>query len=283
MITVAQSYENTLLAIQHLYDSRESASIVKILFEDVLRLSIGSVDLMSHADLETLNTNIIPRLLKMEPVQYITGNTNFYGYEFIVNKHVLIPRPETEELVFWFLSDVKDHGKVVDVLDIGTGSGCIPITIQSKRRNWRCHAIDKSVDALNVAMLNKKKQKVEVDFIEMDFLDQDAWSRLGYYQYIISNPPYIDATELKSMSPQVIDYEPSIALVPGVEDPQIFYKRIIEFSREHLYSKGGVYVELNEYRAEETYTLFMESGLFISVVLEKDMQSKPRMLRAIKH
>ena len=283
MITVAQSYENTLLAIQHLYDSRESASIVKILFEDVLRLSIGSVDLMSHADLETLNTNIIPRLLKMEPVQYITGNTNFYGYEFIVNKHVLIPRPETEELVFWFLSDVKDHGKVVDVLDIGTGSGCIPITIQSKRRNWRCHAIDKSVDALNVAMLNKKKQKVEVDFIEMDFLDQDAWSRLGYYQYIISNPPYIDATELKSMSPQVIDYEPSIALVPGVEDPQIFYKRIIEFSREHLYSKGGVYVELNEYRAEETYTLFMASGLFISVVLEKDMQSKPRMLRAIKH
>ena len=267
--------------IVSIYGEREAINIVEIALADIFGLSAINVD-AKQVDLLDID-RVIDRLLRHEPIQYITGKTNFYGYDFAVNPSVLIPRPETEELVHWVLSDHRPERKLIDVLDIGTGSGCIPITLKKKRPNWRVTSVDKSVDALNAAQINAQNLDCEVIFYEMDFLSSETRSTLGLYDLIISNPPYIAQAEFDQMSQNVKDYEPLMALVPQEgNDPLIFYRQIADFCLSRLKPNGAVYLELNEFLAEDIKQIYSDVNWVKEVEIRHDMQGKKRMLKATK-
>jgi len=267
--------------IVSIYSEREATNVIDIALADIFGLSALNVD-TKQVDILDIN-RVIERLLKHEPIQYITGKTNFYGYDFAVNPSVLIPRPETEELVYWVLSDYRQDRKLLDVLDIGTGSGCIPITLKKKRPNWRITSVDKSVDALNSAQMNAQNLDCEVIFYEMDFLTSGTRRTLGIYDLIISNPPYIAQEEFDQMSQNVQDYEPLMALVPQRgDDPLIFYKQIAEFCLSRLKPDGALYLELNEFLVGEIKQIFSDVNWVNGVEMRQDMQGKNRMLKVIK-
>lgn len=265
--------------IAAIYGEREAQNISEIVLTDMFGMPAAHSGQIRMSEID----HIIERLLKLEPVQYITGKSNFYGYELTVNSSVLIPRPETEELVHWILSDHKQDRKLLDVLEIGTGSGCIPITLKKKRPHWRVVSVDKSVDAINTAQINARNLSCEILFYEMDFLNVESHSTLGIYDLIISNPPYIALSELDQMSQNVKDYEPRMALVPEEgDDPLIFYKRIAAFCLKRLKPKGTVYLELNEFLSAEIRRMFSEDVGFRDVEIRQDLQGKNRMLKATK-
>ncbi|MEL6390273.1 MAG: peptide chain release factor N(5)-glutamine methyltransferase [Bacteroidota bacterium] len=211
------------------------------------------------------------------PVQYLTGVAHFYDFQYFVNRHVLIPRPETEELVHWILSDHKVDRSQKDVLDIGTGSGCILLSLKKKHPTFRIFGIESSMDAYNVTRINAKRHRLQMQGYRFDFLDQDVWSELGKWNIIVSNPPYIAASEIDVMDQGVKQHEPAEALF-ALEDPLIFYRSIIAFSEDHLHDNGLIYVEINQYLSEETAHLFIDAGFRID--LREDMQGNPRMIKA---
>ncbi len=222
---------------------------------------------------------IINRLQNHEPIQYVTGKAPFFGYFFNVDSSVLIPRPETEELV----DLVKNHinsisNKKIKILDIGTGSGCIPITLSLLFPKIEITAIDVSQKALDCASSNKEKLNANVKFQKIDFLDPSQWENLNQYDIIISNPPYIPMSEKKIMNSNVLKYEPHIALFVEEESPLIFYKSIYSFAQNHLIKKGIVFLECNEYSAEKVESVFAPE---YEVRIIKDMQKKDRMIKAV--
>lgn len=264
-----------------IYGVREAQNISEIILADIFGTPTARIESGQMSRVEI--NHIVERLLNLEPVQYITGKSNFYGYDFTVNPSVLIPRPETEELVHWVLSDHKQDRKLMDVLDIGTGSGCIPITLKNKRPHWRIVSVDKSVDAINTAQINACNLSCEIVFYEMDFLEVESQSTLGIYDLIISNPPYIAQSEFDQMSQNVKDYEPLMALVPEQgDDPLIFYRAIATFCLNRLKPNGAVYLELNEFLPGEIRQIFSEADGFQDVEVRKDLQGKNRMLKATK-
>lgn len=217
-------------------------------------------------------------LLKdQKPVQYILGETEFYGMKFFVNENVLIPRPETEELVEWILNDAKSEN--LKIIDIGTGSGCIPIVLKKHRPNWELVAMDISEKAIETAKNNAEYHQTEVKFIQNDFLSVD-FENLGKFDIIVSNPPYIGETEKNLMDDNVVKYEPHTALFVPDEDPLLFYKRIIEFAQQNLNPNGKIYVEINQNLAKETQELFEKS--FPNVELRKDISGNYRMIKVSK-
>jgi release factor glutamine methyltransferase len=200
--------------------------------------------------------------------------------KLLVNEHVLIPRPETEELVEWIIKDVEQSGnKGFSLIDIGTGSGCIPIAVKRKIPQITACAIDISDDALQVAKLNAIDLKVDVKFLNLDFLDEEEWKQLGNYDLIVSNPPYIKKSEESTMRDNVLKYEPPLALFVPNEKALIFYEAIARFSREHLKPGGSIYVEINEALGESVIEVFTKNG-FSDIILKKDMQGKDRMVKA---
>lgn len=214
-------------------------------------------------------------------MQYITERADFYGLRFFVNSAVLIPRPETEELVAWILEEAGRPPK--NVLDIGTGSGCIALTLQYKRVDWQLTALDVSENALEVAQKNASQlQLQQVKFLQSDFLDPKNWENLPLYDIIVSNPPYIAQAERLKMAANVTEFEPALALFVPDDNVLIFYKKIIEFANKHLTQQGRVYVEIHEELAEQTLSLFRESGIFQTIDLQEDMSNRPRMIRAIR-
>jgi len=265
--------------IVSIYGEREAQNIVDIALADIYGLSALSQD-SDQVNIRDVN-KLIERLLNQEPIQYITGKSNFYGYEFAVNPSVLIPRPETEELVHWLLSERQQDRVLMDVLDIGTGSGCIPITLKKKRPHWRITSIDKSVDAINTAQINARNLESDVIFYEMDFLNVTSQNTLGIYDLIVSNPPYVARAELDQMSHNVTSYEPMMALVPQEgDDALIFYRQIATFCHNRLKPGGAVYLELNEFLVEEIRQIFTDAQWFVEVEVRQDMQGKQRMLKA---
>lgn len=218
-------------------------------------------------------------LLLMQPVQYVLGAAWFMNRPYRVNEHVLIPRPETEELVNWILADLPAQ-PATQILDIGTGSGCIAISLQLALPNAAITGCDISKEALEVAIANSKALKAtQVHFTALDFLDTAASDKLGQYDVIVSNPPYIPASERPSIDRHVRDYEPAGALfVPG-EDPQLFYRAIACFGLKHLKKGGAIYCELHKDYATESCDLFVQTG-YTQVTLRKDMHGNNRMLRA---
>lgn len=214
-------------------------------------------------------------LKQHKPVQYILGETEFYGLKFFVNENVLIPRPETEELVEWILKD--SHGFKGNIIDIGTGSGCIPVTLKKHLPAAEIHALDFSEKALEVAENNSGFHQTEIRFIHADFLNTD-FSTFPGFDIIVSNPPYIAEKEKNSMDKNVLEFEPASALFVPDDNALIFYDKIIEFALEKLNPDGKIYVELNQDLAKETEELFKK--YFKSVELKKDISGNFRMLKA---
>jgi release factor glutamine methyltransferase len=218
------------------------------------------------------------RLLQHEPVQYVLNESWFCGLKFYVDKHVLIPRPETEELVEWIITNCKFPVDALKILDIGTGSGCIPISLKRRLKKAEVWSCDASADALAVAKRNTASLGTEVNFIQIDFLNQKEWNQLPSFDIIVSNPPYVPEKDKDTMKPNVLQYEPVTALFVPDNDPLIFYKAIAEFGKAHLNPAGNIYCEIHESLGEATEQLYHSLGYKTEV--KKDMQQKDRMIKS---
>jgi release factor glutamine methyltransferase len=228
-------------------------------------------------DTEKTILNFLTRLNNHEPIQYILGVADFYGRKFIVNPHVLIPRGETEELVELILDDYQ--GKRIRLLDVGTGSGCIPVTIAKERKESKCFAMDIDPRTIKVARQNMEKHQVSVEFLLMDILKEPI--PLDQLDVVVSNPPYIPESEKEFMGKNVVDFEPGKALYVPDNDPLIFYRYIGEKALAALKKQGRVYFELHEDQAGSVKDL-LESLDFIDVEIFTDLHGKQRMIRAVK-
>lgn len=221
----------------------------------------------------------IAQLKKDYPIQYIIGNTEFMGLTFEVNQHVLIPRPETEELVTWVLNSHKGK-KDLHILDIGTGSGCIPIALAKNLDKAIIDAIDLSEAALLVAKKNAALNEVHINFMQNDIFKIEALNKT--YDLIISNPPYVRESEKLSMHNNVLRYEPEIALYVDNQNPLIFYKRIAELAHLSLTQGGELFLEINQYLGEGVMELLRNNG-FSEIEIKKDFYDADRMIRAVKN
>lgn len=274
MPTLADMQSRYQQALEPVYGQREARSITQWVLEDVLhlqgvRLVMDRFLILTSHQQEVLEDHL-RRLLAHEPVQYVLGYAEFHGWKFKVNQAVLIPRPETEELVDWVLADVQKANAAI--IDIGTGSGCIPVALKRSRPDYIVSAVDVSADALAVAKENAAQNNAEVTFSQMDILSQQP---AGRYDVIVSNPPYIGHEEKDAMSQNVLGFEPHIALF--AEDPLIFYKRIAAIAPQLLNEGGSVYLEISEYRAADTVAIFEKAGF--QTVVKKDLTGRERMVR----
>ncbi len=277
-MTIENAHQNLVEVLTPIFEKGEAIQMARIVFEDAFSITnFSRQDDLSETQLRRLE-EIQTRLLAKEPVQYVVGMTYFYDLKFKVDPAVLIPRPETEELVHWILED-QPKNLNLRALDIGTGSGCIPITLKSKAPNFQVSAFDVSEEALSVARENAILNQVEVEFQNLDILKKENWKTLPSYEVIVSNPPYIPFSEKELMSTNVLDYEPEIALFVTNEDPLVFYRTIIEFAKKHLVKGGWLYFETNEYNATEVEALFFKAGFF-DIEKQKDLQGKERMVKA---
>jgi release factor glutamine methyltransferase len=224
--------------------------------------------------------DILNRLLAHEPIQYILGETEFYGLKFYAAPGVLIPRAETEELVDWIISEEKGHCN--SLLDIGTGSGCIPISIDKNLQIERVEGWDISDDALKIAQSNATRNQSTVLFSRQDIFNPTGIADLSKWDVIVSNPPYVLMEEADLMERNVVDFEPHIALFVPNNDPLIFYRAIAQFAVVHLQHHGSLYFEINEKMGEATVKLLQELG-FNPILTRKDLQGKDRMIRAKKN
>jgi len=261
---------------------REAASLARWLWEDVLKINTRSETLLNKEKQQQL-ASAIQRLQLGEPIQYIAGHAWFYGYSLHVDRNVLIPRPETEELVEWVLSTFKSfHKGRLRILDIGTGSGCIAIVLK-KRLGDRADvvAIDISQEALQVARFNSQQLEAPVEFILRDFL-LDGLGGLGRFDIIVSNPPYVSKAIAGEEIVQRLKYEPDAALYPIGPDPDIFYRKISLEGPTGLVEGGTCFLEINEFRAREIEGYFKASG-WDGVEIRIDLQGMPRMLKAISN
>lgn len=221
---------------------------------------------------------ILEELTKNKPIQYITKNAYFYGLNFYVNEKVLIPRQETNELVDWVLMSVT-HSKPIKILDIGTGSGCIAITLKKNLPLSEVFAIDISNEAIQVAQKNANNNEVEINFLQKNILEiNDLKSN---FDIIISNPPYVRELEKLEMAPNVLDNEPHLALFVPDNNPLLFYEKITEIALKNLTKDGMLFFEINQYLSEETKKMIENKG-FKNVTLRKDLQENYRMILAKK-
>lgn len=221
--------------------------------------------------------SIVKRLLNNEPIQYILGKTEFYGLEFKVSPAVLIPRPETEELIEWILLETKKINP--HILDIGTGSGCIAIALAKKMQYATVDAWDISESALEIARQNAITNNVSVEFSNVDVLK--SLSVRKYFDIIVSNPPYIKESEKEKMEKNVLDYEPHEALFVANNDALIFYNRITDIAKENLNENGVLYFEINRANGVEIVQMLKRKGL-MNIELKKDISGNNRMIRAMK-
>jgi release factor glutamine methyltransferase len=221
-----------------------------------------------------MHRSIIKRLLTNEPIQHIIGEVEFYGLPFFVNSNVLVPRPETEELVDLILQEAPN--KPLHILDIGTGTGCIPICLKSNLPNSIVTGVDVSKEALETAKKNATHNKVDINFLEKDILTSDL-SDLPKQDIIVSNPPYVLESDKKQMSENVLDFDPHLALFVDDTTPLLFYKRITQLAQEKLKSNGILFFEIHENFSKETEALLTENG-FYNVKTVQDMQGKDRMV-----
>ena len=263
-----------------LYDKDEIMSIFYILTNKYLGMSRASVALNLDNIVEKTDIAFFElaknNLIKFKPLQYIVGDTEFYGLEIRVNKNVLIPRPETEELVAWILKDIETK-KNINILDIGTGSGCIAIALKKNLPEASVTAIDVSEGALKIAKSNAKLNNVEINFRQADILGIKELE--DKYDLIVSNPPYVRELEKEEMKSNVLDYEPHLALFVKDQDPLVFYVKITDLAKNALKEKGRLYFEINQYLGRETSLMITEKGLN-EVILKKDIYGNDRMIKA---
>ena len=275
--------------LETIYGSDEANALIMILLEhyfslDRVKIAMNPELRLSESELLTLHF-AVKELLTNKPVQYIIGETEFCGMRFFVDENVLIPRPETEEMVKKIAS-CRDKACLVptgcDILDIGTGSGCIAISLAKLLTDSKVTAVDVSEKALNVARKNAKANEVNVRFILDDILNPQNPELIdNQYDIIVSNPPYVCKSEKSEMRANVLDYEPSSALFVSDNDPLIFYRRILEFAQKALKPGGEVWFEINEKFGEEMKNLCLEKG-FKNVEIIKDFRERDRILKGSK-
>jgi release factor glutamine methyltransferase len=222
---------------------------------------------------------IIQRLMDHEPVQYVLNEAWFCGLKFYVDKNVLIPRPETEELVEWIIANCRFPVDQLIILDIGTGSGCIPVSLKRRIRKAEVWSCDVSEAALAIAKRNAHTLGAEVNFLHLDFLNQQNWPQFPSFDIIVSNPPYIPEKDKKEMPLNVLNHEPPTALFVPDNDPLLFYHAIAAFGKSYLNPGGSVFLEIHENLGEAVSALFTSQGYEIE--LKKDMQQKDRMVKAV--
>jgi len=280
-MTLTEAQQLFLKELKDTYDPDEVFNVNHLVIEKLTGIYRPSKNLIKEIVLtpehELVLSSIIDRLKNNEPIQYILEEAWFGGMKLKVNKHVLIPRPETEELADWVIKEAANQSTV---LDIGTGSGCIAIAIKKKIPNSLVSAIDVCSDALFIASENSVIQETDIEFLLIDFLVEEKWSQLGKYDIIVSNPPYVMQKEIDSIHEKVKTYEPHLALFVQNDDALIFYKKLADFSTRHLNSNGKLYVEINEKLGADVLKLFKSKG-FETVEIRKDMQGKDRMVKAI--
>lgn len=265
--------------LTELYDENEILSFFNLLLEDIMAMSRLEFALNPTLVLTKKQQIAFERALKLleeeKPIQYIIGRTTFYGLTFNVNQHTLIPRPETEELVAWVLESVPQEKKI-KILDIGTGSGCIAISLAKKMPNANVFAVDFSAEALDVAKQNAKLNNVAVNFLQQDILRATS---LDKFDVIVSNPPYVQENEKPLMANNVLQYEPDSALFVADDNPLVFYDKITNLAKNHLTKNGLLFFEINQYLGKEMLEL-VKSNNFSSVILRKDIFENDRMLKA---
>ncbi|MCB0454309.1 MAG: peptide chain release factor N(5)-glutamine methyltransferase [Aequorivita sp.] len=268
------------IALSGLYPSEEIQSFFNILSEKYLNLSRIEIALnperVISEEVSEKYQKALLRLKNYEPVQYIIGETEFYGLPFKVNKHTLIPRPETEELVEWIIDTSEFRIQDFGLLDIGTGSGCIAISLAKNLPDSKISALDISDEALKIARKNAEMNKVEVDFFQMDILNTKTLPKK--YDVIVSNPPYVRELEKKQMRQNVLNYEPDSALYVKDDDPLLFYRVISQLAKKHLQPNGKLFFEINEYLADEL-TELLKSEDFKNIEVKKDIFGKNRMIK----
>lgn len=262
--------------LSRLHGEREAANLVKYLLQD-----LGYVKISDEAEVPSLLEEALERLLLSEPLQYITGKAYFMDLELMVTPEVLIPRPETEELVDQILQYARSHSDTsLRIIDLGTGSGCIPLAIKKHIPSAEVHAVDVSESALEVAKINATKLGLEIQYHCIDILKEveKLYSIGTRWDIIVSNPPYIPDSEKSKMADNVLRYEPSLALFTFQPDGQEFYRAIALFAERHLDTKGHIFLELNEFRATQTRQIFVEKGF--QAIIKDDINGKKRMLIA---
>lgn len=280
LIDVRNYYRKTL---KDYYSKNEIDFYFKILINSFFNWDSTLIALNPKKQLTILESSklikTINNLKKFKPIQYITGESFFMGLKFKVNKNVLIPRQETEELVEWIINDNCDFKNKINVIDIGTGSGCIAISLSKKKRNFNLTAIDNSDKSLLVAKENARLNKVKINFINNDILK--PLNDKTIYDIIISNPPYIADSEIKNIEDKVLKFEPYNAIFVDKKNPLIFYKAIIDFSLSNLKKEGKIYFEINPIFYNSLLTL-IESYNKFNLVVKKDISNKNRMIRLMR-
>lgn len=266
-----------------IYPKQEIESMSRLIFEKILGLSRIQVHLNQDKTISAANLaqikEIINRLIHFEPIQYILGETEFYGSLFKVSRAVLIPRPETEELVDWIVQDYKSCKPVI--LDIGTGSGCIPIALVKNLPGACAEGWDVSTEALEIARENAHNNQVKVEFQCVDLFKYPALQQAKKYDVLVSNPPYIATSDHALMLPNVTSFEPHIALFVPDTDPLVFYRSLSDLAFDRLKPGGKLYLEINEKFGSDTSDLLRSKGL-INIHLKKDIHGKDRMIKGEK-
>jgi release factor glutamine methyltransferase len=299
-MTIHDAYTSLSKELKAIYDDREAVNIADWLIENItgkkkIDRILNKQTLLNSREEEILK-DYTAQLLQHKPVQYVLNEAWFAGMKLYVDEAVLIPRPETEELVEWIVSAIQStkyeiqneansNSEVQDVkfkmLDVGTGSGCIAAALKKNLPKAEVTAIDVSEDALKVAKRNAVAYDLDLYFIQVDFLDKQQWKTLSKYDVIVSNPPYIKKREENSMNRNVLEHEPHLALFVPDDDALMFYKALAEFAQLHLNEHGSLYVEINQNLGKQVVELFEEYN-YQNIILKKDLQGNDRMIRATK-
>jgi len=291
-----QAQKELIIQLTPLYGDREAAVIADWTMENLsgwkkIDRLLHKTDPLSPQTLDTYK-KYTRELLSHRPVQYVLNESWFAGRKFEVNENVLIPRPETEELVEWAIRTTLSSPPPQStppqspgpprpplILDVGTGSGCIAITLALQLPNAQVHGVDISTGALAVASHNAKNLQAPVRFHQLDFLDPQQWPHLPQFTCIVSNPPYIPDSDKTTMAPHVLKSEPHLALFVPDNDPLLFYDALARFSKQHLSPGGFLFAEIHEALGPAAVQLFRKAG-FQEVILRKDMQGNDRMIKA---
>ncbi|SEG13919.1 peptide chain release factor N(5)-glutamine methyltransferase [Sphingobacterium lactis] len=280
LLSIRQQFETSLSPI---YDREEITNLFHITCEHILnlkrmQLTLRMQEALTGEELQQFNL-ILEQLISGKPIQHILGKAPFYGMEFFVTEDTLIPRPETEELVDLIIKDTQDKSGL-RLIDIGTGSGCIAISLAKHLQDARVEAVDISAAAIHVAQENARQHQVNIDFKCLDILEWElTFDDQQRFDIIVSNPPYITQEEKGAMHRNVLQFEPHTALFVEDAAPLLFYDYIASFAEQHLEKDGVLYFEINQYLAEETKDLLLKKG-FADVQILNDINAVPRMIKA---
>lgn len=279
MMTWNAYYRHYLQQLQSIYPLQEASAVTGLLFQNKTGISrkyiVTNPDTAITEEQKKILDEALIQLLTHKPLQQITGEAWFYHLRFAVNDKVLIPRPETEELVKWILDE---NAGGFSILDIGSGSGCIPVALKANWQQADITSIDVSNEALLMAKQNAVTNNADVHFVQLDFLNRASWQQLSTYDIIVSNPPYIPVAEKEKMDLNVTAYEPHTALFVPDHAPLLFYEYTAAFAKTHLKKNGKVYVEIHEDFGSATAEIFSE--VFSQVEIKKDINGKDRMIQA---